>query len=71
MSVPTADQAREGAQRSILVRREGVDRRRAQVAIMRLVRPSMAAEEVARLLKCSPSSIRRDWVVLARLASLG
>lgn len=45
-------------------RRADIERRRAQVAILRLVRPAMSAEDVARELKCSPSTVRGDWRAL-------
>lgn len=60
----TSDAARTLAAASHAVRRVERDHRRAQVAILRLVRPAMSAEDVARELKCSPSTIRGDWRAL-------
>ena len=60
----TSDAARTLAAASHAVRRAEVERRRAQVAILRLVRPAMSAEDVARELKCSPSTVRGDWRAL-------
>ena len=60
----TREQAQQGAALTNEVRRIERDRRRAQVAILRLVRPAMPAEDVARDLKCSPSTIRGDWRAL-------
>lgn len=56
----TSDAARELAAASTAARREEVERRRAQVAILRLARPAISAEELARLLGCSPATVRGD-----------
>lgn len=47
-------------------RREHVQARRDQVWILKFGHPGMSAEDVARALKVSPSTIRGDWRALAR-----
>lgn len=65
----TTEQRRLGAARSIESRRIAIQWRRDQIAILRVVRPAMSAEEIARLMKCSPSTVRGDWRALGGAAA--
>jgi DNA-binding CsgD family transcriptional regulator len=60
----TRAQAQKGAAITNAKHAGRIARRRAQVFILRLCRPGMSAEDVARELKCSPSTIRGDWRAL-------
>ena len=62
----TREQAQKGAALTNAKHAERVERRRTQVFILRQCRPGMSAEDVARELKCSPSTIRGDWRALRR-----
>ena len=62
----TREQAQKGAAKTNEQRRAEVARRRAQVEILRLAFPSRSAEDVARDLKCSPSTVRGDWRALRK-----
>lgn len=54
------DAARQLGILSGAARRVEVDRRRDQVIILRLTRPAISAEEMARILQVSPATIRGD-----------
>ena len=59
-----SDAARALAAASHAVRRAKARERRDQVLLLLHTSPRMTAEEVARHLRCSPSTVRGDWRAL-------
>lgn len=60
----TREQAQRGAAKTNERHAARVAERRVQVQGYRLTNPGMSAEDVARALRCSPSTIRGDWRAL-------